>query len=175
MNSLLHLLSIFSLVTTTGFVHEEVPVETKEVSSVARYAPSTDVRIHFSGSAPVNVGDPVLFNGEQVGSVTRVQHDDNLSGTDLFLLISENFLPTSITSSDFVGLASSVNSKAIPNKKADASNLLSSYVDLIHVSVSKNPSKFDFSDKKTGSLVGLRGFTSLKEFWGSSLNFQPRS
>jgi hypothetical protein len=138
------------------------------------------LEMDFSSKPNLYLGDPVLYNGKVIGSVTKIsspQIDADLdtnrldmksSSTRVSLRLSSGAIPME---EKLVGLASTTKlSNSTPHS---SSGLVSkSFIDIVNLSKNSSSTSNLINSLPNNSLgnsiVALRGFSSFQEFWSSS-------
>ena len=115
---------------------------------------SSFVEVRFTKIPHVTVGDPVLFNGNVVGSISRVEQAESQKGvTNVSIRLLQEELPIH---ESLVALVGSVKmgSGIHKGKKGLTSNR--SFLELM-----------SFNSGTNKEMPYVKGFTSFQEFWAS--------
>lgn len=147
---------VFLLVSLFSNLNAPVDVAGSGESMHSKETPF--VEVHFDKLPLVTVGDPVLFNGAVVGSISKIQYDQAKQGsTNVSLRLSNENLPLGDSIVALVGsVKTGVEGKNI-KKRASSSNR--SFLELLALKSG--------GDSKNGVAGVVRGFTSFQEFWAS--------
>jgi len=117
---------------------------------------NTFVEVRFNKTPQVTVGDPVMFNGNVVGSISRVEQAEAAKGaTNVSIRLLQEGMPMN---DSLVALVGSVKMNAgVHSHKGKQLNSVSrSFLELM---------SFNSGGQKEASYV--KGFTSFQEFWTS--------
>lgn len=119
------------------------------------------IEVSFSKNPILNVGDPVLYNGNVVGSISKIEQDGSKEGlTNVSLRLEKDEVPVD---QSLVALAGSVKVGKVSKGRKRAKQRYSSrnFVELLSFR-----SNIASSKNNSGSSV-VKGYSSFQEFWAT--------